>query len=312
MNIYRNNNCDYYNNNRCCKICGCNPCACTCVIPGPQGPAGPQGPIGPIGATGASAYEAAQNNGFTGTEEEWLNSLAGSTGATGPTGATGASAFEEAQDNGFTGTEEEWLNSLAGSTGATGPTGPTGPTGSAGGTFIVPFSTGYTAVATPTTNTAGESARIAVTAYGESGLNIALSTPNGNTFTPTLADDWYMFSLPTDVLITKVTASVVNGAAFNLTAYNDLVPYVVLASAPQNSKNFTFIDETYFDTAPFVGGQIYSIHATTVSGESNDLNLTLTKGTQIMICLGLKMPVGPSLALTPTMGFNGGIVMQTL
>ena len=38
--------------------------------------------------------------------------------------------------------------------------------------------------------------------------------------------------------------------------------------------------------------------------------LPLTKGTQVMICLGLKMPVGPSLALSPTMGFNGGIVMQ--
>lgn len=52
---------------------------------GPTGPAGPQGPAGPTGATGStgpqgpagsSAYEVAVANGFTGTEQEWLDSLA--------------------------------------------------------------------------------------------------------------------------------------------------------------------------------------------------------------------------------------------
>jgi len=176
----------------------------------------------------------------------------------------------------------------------------------------MPFSTGYTAIATPTTNPAGQSLRIAVAGFGESGLNIALTTPNGNTFSPTVADDWYMFTLPTDVIITSIITSVVNGAAFNLTAYNNLVPYVVIATAPANSKVFTFVPETYFDVAPFLGGQNHAVHATTVSGESGTINVPLTKGTQVMICLGLKMPVGPSLALAPTMGFNGGIVMQTV
>lgn len=186
------------------------------------------------------------------------------------------------------------------------------PTGPTGGTFIIPFSTGYTAISTPTTNAAGQSLRIAVAGYGEGGLNIPLSTPGGSTFTPSLADDWYMFALPTDVVITKILASVVNGAIINLAAYNDLVPYIVLATAAANSKSFSFVPETYFDTAPFTGGQNYPVHSLTVSGESNDLNITLTKGTQLMICLGLKMPVGPSLALAPTMGFNGGIAMHAV
>ena len=176
----------------------------------------------------------------------------------------------------------------------------------------MPFSTGYTAIATPTTNAAGQSLRIAVAGFGESGLNIALNAPNGNTFSPTVADDWYMFTLPSDVIITKIIASVVNGSAFDLNAFNNLVPYIVIATASANSKVFTFVPETYFDTAPFAGGQIHVAHGTTVSGESGSLNVPLTKGTQVMICLGLKMPVGPSLALSPTVGFNGGIVMQTV
>ncbi|WP_342466818.1 MULTISPECIES: hypothetical protein [Sporomusa] len=152
--------------------------------------------------------------------------------------------------------------------------------------------------------------RIAVTGFGESGLNIALGAPNGNTFSPVIADDFYMFTLPADVILTKIVASVVNGAALDLTAFNNLVPYIVIATAPPDSRNFTFVPETYFDTAPYLGGQIYPINTTIVNGESNDISVTLTKGTQVMICLGLKMPVGPSLALAPTMGFNGGLIMR--
>ncbi len=42
------------------------------------------------GEQGKSAYEIAVENGFTGTEAEWLESLKGETGATGAAGATGA------------------------------------------------------------------------------------------------------------------------------------------------------------------------------------------------------------------------------
>ena len=43
-----------------------------CILVGPEGPQGIQGPQGP---EGKSAYEVAVENGFTGTEEEWLASL---------------------------------------------------------------------------------------------------------------------------------------------------------------------------------------------------------------------------------------------
>lgn len=45
-----------------------------------------------------------------------------------PQGAAGLSAYEIAVEQGFVGTQEEWLASLVGPTGPTGPTGPQGVT----------------------------------------------------------------------------------------------------------------------------------------------------------------------------------------
>lgn len=75
------------------------------------------------GARGYSAYEVAVQNGFVGTEEEWLASLKGDKGDTGDTfdeltpeqiaeitGPQGKSAYQIAVDNGFVGTEQDWVN----------------------------------------------------------------------------------------------------------------------------------------------------------------------------------------------------------
>lgn len=75
-----------------------------------------KGEAGGPGKTGKSAYEIAVDNGFDGTEVEWLESLRGATGAPG----IGKSAYEIAKDNGFPGTETEWLESLKGAAGAPG------------------------------------------------------------------------------------------------------------------------------------------------------------------------------------------------
>ena len=75
-------------------------------------------------ADGLSAYEVALQNGFIGTEEEWLQSLKGEQGPQGiqgdkgdkgdrgNQGDKGLSAYQVAIANGFVGTEEEWLQSL--------------------------------------------------------------------------------------------------------------------------------------------------------------------------------------------------------
>lgn len=60
-----------------------------------------------VSPRGYSAYEIAVQNGFEGTEEEWLESLQGEQGEIGP---QGKSAYQVAVDNGFEGTEEDFVN----------------------------------------------------------------------------------------------------------------------------------------------------------------------------------------------------------
>ena len=96
---------------------------------------------GEDGEDGKSAYEVAVENGFGGTEEEWLASLKGEqgdpftyddftqdqldalkgdTGEDGDDGDDGLSAYEIAVKNGYAGTEEQWLASLKGDSGDDG------------------------------------------------------------------------------------------------------------------------------------------------------------------------------------------------
>ena len=85
------------------------------------------------GADGLSAYEVAKENGFTGTQAQWLASLVGPQGAKGDkgdkgdTGAAGAKGDKgEKGDTGAAGAK--------GDTGATGPQGLKGDTGATGAT----------------------------------------------------------------------------------------------------------------------------------------------------------------------------------
>lgn len=105
------------------------------------------------GCNGKSAFEIAVENGFIGTETDWLESLKGADGVMGPQGEqgpsgldgqpgidgmngsdgiNGKSAFEIAVENGFVGTEAEWLESLKGKDGADGRDGADGAVGPQG------------------------------------------------------------------------------------------------------------------------------------------------------------------------------------
>lgn len=97
---------------------------------GPQGEPGPAGKDGQPGKPGKSAYELAVDQGFSGTESQWLESLKkgpagpqGQPGKDGKNGIDGKSAYELAKEQGFAGTESEWLKSLV------GPEGPQGQQG---------------------------------------------------------------------------------------------------------------------------------------------------------------------------------------
>lgn len=112
--------------------------------------------IGTDGRDGKSAYEIAREMGFTGTKEEWLESLKGQKGdkgekgldgqrgqqglqglqgvqgVQGERGLNGKSAYEVARDNGFTGSLTEWLQSLKGQKGDRGEQGQRGDRGQKG------------------------------------------------------------------------------------------------------------------------------------------------------------------------------------
>ncbi len=107
-------------------------------IQGIQGPQGPAGQDGADGQDGLSAYQVAVNEGFVGTEAQWLDSLQGPQGiagvdgvdgTNGADGVNGLSAYEIAVAQGFVGTEAQWLVSLQGAQGLQGVQGPQGPQG---------------------------------------------------------------------------------------------------------------------------------------------------------------------------------------
>lgn len=77
-------------------------------IKGDKGDKGDQGDVGPQGLPGKSAYVLAQEEGFTGTLAEWLESHIGAAGA------AGATAYQHAVDQGFVGSVSEWLETLIG------------------------------------------------------------------------------------------------------------------------------------------------------------------------------------------------------
>ena len=70
------------------------------------------------GLNGKSAYELAVENGYEGSQDQWLSSLAGADGINGTDGkngidgTNGKTAYEIACENGFVGSEQEWLLSL--------------------------------------------------------------------------------------------------------------------------------------------------------------------------------------------------------
>lgn len=96
--------------------------------PGPIGPKGDKGDIGiqgPIGLTGPQGPKG--DKGDTGSQ-----GIQGPIGLTGPQGSPGKTSYQHAVDNGFTGTEQQWLASLKGPKGDKGDTGTQGPKGDVG------------------------------------------------------------------------------------------------------------------------------------------------------------------------------------
>ena len=93
------------------------------------------GANGEKGTDGKSAYQIAVEQGYQGSESDWLSSLKGDKGNTGAKGnpgqdgAEGKSAYAIAVEHGYEASEDEWLLSLKGEKGDTGERGEKGDTG---------------------------------------------------------------------------------------------------------------------------------------------------------------------------------------
>lgn len=99
------------------------------------------GANGEKGSDGKSAYQIAVEQGYQGSESDWLSSLKGDKGEKGNTGAKGnpgqdgaegKSAYAIAVEHGYEDSEEKWLLSLKGEKGDTGERGEKGDTGDRG------------------------------------------------------------------------------------------------------------------------------------------------------------------------------------
>ena len=96
------------------------------------------GANGEKGTDGKSAYQIAVEQGYQGSESDWLSSLKGEKGNTGAKGnpgqdgAEGKSAYAIAVEHGYEDSEEKWLLSLKGEKGDTGERGEKGDAGVAG------------------------------------------------------------------------------------------------------------------------------------------------------------------------------------
>ena len=96
------------------------------------------GANGEKGSDGKSAYQIAVEQGYQGSESDWLSSLKGDKGNTGAKGnpgqdgAEGKSAYAIAVEHGYEDSEEKWLLSLKGEKGDTGERGEKGDTGDRG------------------------------------------------------------------------------------------------------------------------------------------------------------------------------------
>ena len=93
------------------------------------------GANGEKGTDGKSAYQIAVEQGYQGSESDWLSSLKGDKGNTGAKGnpgqdgADGKSAYAIAVEHGYEDSEEKWLLSLKGEKGDTGERGEKGDAG---------------------------------------------------------------------------------------------------------------------------------------------------------------------------------------
>lgn len=185
-------------------------------------------PAGAAGADGKSAYQLAQDGGYTGTQAQWLASLKGADSTVAGPASTvpGPSAYQVAVSAGYSGTQAQWLASLVGPQGPAYPVhstsvaptiaaGATAQVGTGGAASLTAGSTdlrGEVQVAAGTTITASTTAPIATVTYGtpfptDSFPVIYPGVNAGTKQAFVLSHDRFGFSIGTNSALTQSTTA---------------------------------------------------------------------------------------------------------
>ncbi|WP_127583759.1 hypothetical protein [Paenibacillus koleovorans] len=271
-------------------------------VTGPTGPTGATGAAGTTGATGAAGETGA--TGATGAD-----GATGATGATGETGATGATGADGATGamgaTGATGetgaTGATGADGATGATGGTGETGATGPAGSGGGSIIPAASLN---AITPITNTSADLTSTYLLGFGyNSGI---ISVTGGDTFSLDANDEFVVFSMPYDGIITAVVGQYSTVAAW--IAPSNMSLYIAVAIAPQNSNTFTIVNSSKALAPPYVLGVSYPIREPRF-GIAEGLNIPVSKGERIAIVTGYENSGGVVAQALP-FNFTGSIAID--
>lgn len=179
-------------------------------IPGPQGEPGPKG---------ASAYEIAVDNGFEGSETEWLASLKGEKGTDGRMGVDGPPG-----PKGDPGPQ--------GPTGATGPQGDVGPAGPAGDPGVYIGTTPPVSASVWINPEAEEIETLATKAYVDEQIKaIVIPDVSGFITEETLALKGYLTEIPAEY----VTDTELNEKGY-LTEHQSLEGYAKTEDIPDVSE----------------------------------------------------------------------------
>ena len=267
---------------------------------GPTGPTGEQGETGPTGPTGPTGEQG--ETGPTGP-----TGPTGEQGETGPTGATGPTGEQgETGPTGLTGpTGEQGETGPTGPTGPTGEqgeTGPTGPTGPIGGGAIIPVSANSSI--TPSTDSSAQLTSTRLLGFG--GLSGVVSVTDGTTFTLDADEEFVVFSMPYDGVITTVVGQYSTVEAW--TAPSNMSLYIAVAIAPQGSNTFTIDPSSKALAPPYVQGQAYPIREPRY-GMVKDLTIAVSEGDRVAILTGYDNTDGVVQQSLP-FNYTGSIEIQ--
>lgn len=138
----------------------------------------------------------------------------------GPQGIPGKSAYLTAIDNGFVGSEEQWLASLVGPQGPVGPTGPQGETGHAGTTSWAGITDKPTTLAGYGITDAADAAPVQSVAGKTGDVTLAKADVGLGNVDNTADLDKPISTATQTALNAKADASVVGDIAAALTAIN--------------------------------------------------------------------------------------------